>query len=456
MHHARMVRRLFSYIGEGGHIPHEWFAAEVARLDNVNGDIEALADRLAGIRSWAYIAQRADWLADPVKWAERTAQVEGRLTDALARTADPALRRSPHRRAGPRHRRARRRCACRHRRRRRRGQRRPRADRTSCRVRVHGRSRLPAMPTSACCSPPPSAAWATSSTAAQRRCSTHRTALSRSWSRTMADWRSAGRATSSPASRQAARCSNPRSAPRAPLDRLSAQRRASFAPGSNAGSTAELDAPRPPARHLAAAASTPRSRRRARARRDARRCRRASSRAARSPRRSPRSTRPTAIRCTASGSGSARSTCSCRPAQARRPTLARRPARDPRGPADAAPTRSAARDARRQRRSARGRACLSPLRRRWLRIDLADRLAAHAHAARQAGSDACSTMPLVTSLGLDPDASAKADGGSRLRPDGRCVEMARPSPTAAAGRAAPRPGNAFAALAELKRSTAFA
>ncbi|MFL6752025.1 MAG: helicase-related protein, partial [Sphingomicrobium sp.] len=83
MHHARMVRRIFSYIEEGGHIPHEWFAAEVARLDNVAGDIEALADRLAGIRSWAYIAQRSDWLADPAKWAERTRAVEGRLSDAL-------------------------------------------------------------------------------------------------------------------------------------------------------------------------------------------------------------------------------------------------------------------------------------------------------------------------------------------------------------------------------------
>ena len=83
MHHARMVRRLFSYIGEGGHVPHEWFAAEVARLDNVSGDIEALADRLAGIRSWAYIAHREDWLQEPVKWAERTRQVEARLSDAL-------------------------------------------------------------------------------------------------------------------------------------------------------------------------------------------------------------------------------------------------------------------------------------------------------------------------------------------------------------------------------------
>jgi ATP-dependent RNA helicase SUPV3L1/SUV3 len=83
MHHARMVRRVFSYIGDGGHIPHEWFATEVARLDNMSGDIEALADRLAGIRSWAYIAHRSDWLADPAKGAERTREVESRLSDAL-------------------------------------------------------------------------------------------------------------------------------------------------------------------------------------------------------------------------------------------------------------------------------------------------------------------------------------------------------------------------------------
>ena len=83
MHHARMVRRIFSYIGEGGHIAHDWFAAEVTRLDNVQGDIEVLADRLAGVRSWAYIAHRADWLADPAKWVERTGAVEARLSDAL-------------------------------------------------------------------------------------------------------------------------------------------------------------------------------------------------------------------------------------------------------------------------------------------------------------------------------------------------------------------------------------
>ncbi|NNC47720.1 MAG: helicase [Sphingomonas sp.] len=84
-HHARLVKRVFTYIGEGGHIAQDWFAAEVTRLDQVQGDIEVLADRLAGIRSWAYIAQRSDWLADPHKWQERTCDVEARLSDALHR-----------------------------------------------------------------------------------------------------------------------------------------------------------------------------------------------------------------------------------------------------------------------------------------------------------------------------------------------------------------------------------
>ncbi|HYD36383.1 MAG TPA: helicase-related protein [Allosphingosinicella sp.] len=83
-HHARLVARIFLHLGEGdGRIPHAWYAAQVAQLDNVQGDIETLADRLAGVRTSAYIAHRADWLADPETAAERTREVEEKLSDAL-------------------------------------------------------------------------------------------------------------------------------------------------------------------------------------------------------------------------------------------------------------------------------------------------------------------------------------------------------------------------------------
>jgi ATP-dependent RNA helicase SUPV3L1/SUV3 len=80
--HARFVTRVFGYLA-GGTIPHRWFADEVARLDRTDGDVETIAGRIAAIRSWAYIAQRPDWLADPAHWAARTLEIEERLSDAL-------------------------------------------------------------------------------------------------------------------------------------------------------------------------------------------------------------------------------------------------------------------------------------------------------------------------------------------------------------------------------------
>ena len=43
-----LVARLWQYRARGnGHIPRDWFAQNVARLDNVQGDVETLASRIA-------------------------------------------------------------------------------------------------------------------------------------------------------------------------------------------------------------------------------------------------------------------------------------------------------------------------------------------------------------------------------------------------------------------------
>ncbi|NIJ34538.1 helicase-related protein [Sphingomonas oligoaromativorans] len=83
-HHARLVGRIFQHLSEGDHrLPAQWFADEIQRLDTVQGDVETIADRIAAARTWAYIAHRADWLAEPAHWAERTRVLEEKLSDAL-------------------------------------------------------------------------------------------------------------------------------------------------------------------------------------------------------------------------------------------------------------------------------------------------------------------------------------------------------------------------------------
>lgn len=83
-HHSRFVASLWQHLGQGERIlPQGLYASELARLDNVQGDVDTLSARIAGVRTWTYIAHRSDWLADPVAMAARARALEEKLSDAL-------------------------------------------------------------------------------------------------------------------------------------------------------------------------------------------------------------------------------------------------------------------------------------------------------------------------------------------------------------------------------------
>lgn len=82
--HARLVSRVFRHLSEGdGTLPPAWIAAEVAALDNVQGDIATLSGRIAAARTWTYATHRPGWVADAPEWAAKTRALEDRLSDAL-------------------------------------------------------------------------------------------------------------------------------------------------------------------------------------------------------------------------------------------------------------------------------------------------------------------------------------------------------------------------------------
>ncbi len=81
--HIRLLSHVYQSLSTAGKLDNDWIAKEVARIDQVDGGIESLVDRIANIRIWTYISHRADWLAEPESWQNRTRKIEDRLSDAL-------------------------------------------------------------------------------------------------------------------------------------------------------------------------------------------------------------------------------------------------------------------------------------------------------------------------------------------------------------------------------------
>ena len=83
-HHSRTVLKLWQWLTSGdGMIDPDWFARRLARLNDVEGDIDQLASRIAAVRTLCFIAQRGDWIAGAAGWTEQAQALESRLSDAL-------------------------------------------------------------------------------------------------------------------------------------------------------------------------------------------------------------------------------------------------------------------------------------------------------------------------------------------------------------------------------------
>lgn len=81
--HAELVITLYRFLMQKGRIPDSWFAAQVDQADRTDGGIDTLSARIAQIRTWTFVANRPDWLADPEHWQGISRDVENKLSDAL-------------------------------------------------------------------------------------------------------------------------------------------------------------------------------------------------------------------------------------------------------------------------------------------------------------------------------------------------------------------------------------
>ena len=82
--HLRLAREFFGWLtSRDRKIPQDWLAGQFKHLDRTDGEIDTLSNRLAAVRTLAYVANRPDWIADAAGWQGRTRALEDRLSDTL-------------------------------------------------------------------------------------------------------------------------------------------------------------------------------------------------------------------------------------------------------------------------------------------------------------------------------------------------------------------------------------
>jgi superfamily II DNA/RNA helicase len=82
--HAELAANIYLHLmSHEGVLPADWIDGHIKRLDTTEGEIDAVAARIAHVRTWTYVANRAGWLADPEHWQGRAREVEDKLSDTL-------------------------------------------------------------------------------------------------------------------------------------------------------------------------------------------------------------------------------------------------------------------------------------------------------------------------------------------------------------------------------------
>ncbi len=82
--HIKLLEEVFVQLtGPHQRLDESWIDALLRRIDHVDGDIETLMGHIASIRTWNYVSQHPQWVDHALQLAERTRDIEDRLSDAL-------------------------------------------------------------------------------------------------------------------------------------------------------------------------------------------------------------------------------------------------------------------------------------------------------------------------------------------------------------------------------------
>ena len=82
--HMEIVTSVFNFLTSNKEkITNDWMKKQVSNLDNLIGNIDAIANRISHVRTWSYVANKRNWVENNDYWIAKTKDIEDKLSDRL-------------------------------------------------------------------------------------------------------------------------------------------------------------------------------------------------------------------------------------------------------------------------------------------------------------------------------------------------------------------------------------
>jgi len=83
-HHLEIISKVFKFLtSENKRIPNQYMKEQLTSLDKIEGNVDSISNRIANVRTWSYVANKANWVENQDYWVERTKNLEDKLSDRL-------------------------------------------------------------------------------------------------------------------------------------------------------------------------------------------------------------------------------------------------------------------------------------------------------------------------------------------------------------------------------------
>ena len=82
--HVNVIDTVFKFLStRKKRIPNDYMKEQLKGLENNHGNIDVLAHRISNVRTWAYVANKKNWVENSDYWIQLTKNIEDNLSDKL-------------------------------------------------------------------------------------------------------------------------------------------------------------------------------------------------------------------------------------------------------------------------------------------------------------------------------------------------------------------------------------